>query len=133
MSFDRSATIESLEGDVWGAPEYGSKLVTECHRLRTVPLGKFTVENLRIMIGQRIGLPYLVPLALERLEQDPWAAGDYHDGDLLLSVLRVPAAFWGSHADLLTRLTDIVAVLEERHRMVETEILPAWRGIFSGQ
>jgi len=133
MSFDRSATIESLEGDVWGRPEHESHLVTECHRLRTVPLCKFTVENLRVMIGQGIGLPYLVPLALERLEQDCWVAGDYHDGDLLMSVLRVPAEFWGNYSDLLARLTEIVSALEERHEMVETEILPAWHRIFRGQ
>lgn len=133
MPFDRSATIESLEGDVWGPAEYDSHLVTECHRLRAVPLWKFTVENLRIMIGQGIGLLYLIPLALERLEQDPWVAGDHYDGDLLMSVLRVPSEFWAGHSDLLRRLTEIVSVLEERQKMVDAEILPAWRRIFGGQ
>lgn len=85
------------------------------------------------MIGQGIGLPHLVPLALERLEQDPWVAGDHYEGDLLMNVLRVPAEFWSSHLDFLGRLTEIVSIPEERHKMVDTEILPAWRRIFGGQ
>lgn len=130
---DRSATIELLEDDVWAPPEFSSHLVTECHRLRKVPLCLFTVENLRIMIGQGIGLPYLIPLALERLKQDPWVAGDFNDGDLLMNVLRVPAEFWGNHSDLSGRLAEIVSVLGERHMMVDTKVLPVWRGIFGGK
>lgn len=133
MSFDRSSTIESLEREVWGPPEYDSHLVTECHRLRKVPLCNFTVENLRIMIGQGIGLPYLVPLALERLEEDPWVAGEHYEGDLFMNVLRVPSEFWGTRPDLLGRLTGVVSILEERQKMVETEILPAWHRIFGDQ
>ena len=54
--FDRSKTLQQLEGSDWGDPTYDSHLVTECHRLRRVPLREFTVEKLRIMIGQQIGL-----------------------------------------------------------------------------
>jgi hypothetical protein len=39
------------------------------------------------MIGQKIGLPYLVPLAINALEQDPLAQGDYYPGDLLANVI----------------------------------------------
>jgi hypothetical protein len=51
-----NSTLEQLEGDGWGEPSYPSHLVTECHRLRRIQLREFTVENLRIMIGQNIGL-----------------------------------------------------------------------------
>ena len=63
MEFDRSKSLEELEGHDWDEPTYDSGLVTECHRLHRVPLCDFTVENLRITIGQIIGLEYLVPLA----------------------------------------------------------------------
>jgi len=52
-SLDR--TLEELEGERWGEATYPSHLVNECHRLRTVPLRLFTIENLRIMLGQNIG------------------------------------------------------------------------------
>lgn len=80
-------TLEQLEGVVWGKPTFDSYLVTTCHRLRTKPLDEFSVEDLRIMIGQEIGLPHLVPLAVAVLEREPVAEGDYYPGDLLASVI----------------------------------------------
>ena len=56
-------TLDELEGVAWGEPTFDSYLVTTCHRLRTKPVDEFSVEDLRIMIGQQIGLPHLVPLA----------------------------------------------------------------------
>lgn len=80
-------TLDQLEGVVWGEPTYDSYLVTTCHRLRTKPIDEFSVEDLRIMIGQQIGLPHLVPLAVAALERDPLAEGDYYPGDLLANVI----------------------------------------------
>jgi hypothetical protein len=87
--FDRRKSLQQLESQDWGEPNFHSHLVTECHRLRRVPLREFTAENLRIMIGQDIGLSYLVPLALELLSTDPLTEGDFYKGDLLQSLLRV--------------------------------------------
>ncbi len=106
-AFDRSKSLQQLEGEDWGEPTYPSHLVCECHRLRRIPLREFTVENLRIMIGQNIGLQYLVPLALERLQTDPYAEGDMYPGDLLVSVLRSDAEFWRRRRELRQQLAEI--------------------------
>jgi CDI immunity proteins len=82
-----SKTLDQLEGDVWGDPTFNSYLVTTCHRLRTKPVDAFSVEDLRIMIGQKIGLPHLVPLAVPVLEREPLAEGDFYPGDLLANVI----------------------------------------------
>jgi len=82
------ATIEQLENDDWGEPNFPSHLVTECHRLRRKPIDDFTVEELRIMIGQNIGVRYLLPRAIDILRDTPLAAGDFFEGDLLLSITR---------------------------------------------
>jgi hypothetical protein len=101
-------TLDELEGVAWGPAAFPSHLVQTCHRLRTKPIGEFGAEDLRIMIGQQIGLAYLLPLALERLEADPWAAGDMYPGDLLktTAVARFP---WDTHPELRARL---IAVLD---------------------
>jgi hypothetical protein len=96
-------TLEQLDGDLWPAPEFESSLASTCHRLRRKPLDAFTVEDLRIMIGQRIGLAHLLPRAIDVLEQDPFAAGDFFPGDLLLAVLECAQASVASH-ELLERL-----------------------------
>ncbi|MFI2652256.1 contact-dependent growth inhibition system immunity protein [Micromonospora fulviviridis] len=85
------ATIEQLERSVWPDPgSDASFLVTRCAHLRRKPLAEFTVEDLRMMLGQEIGVPALLPLAVQVLLRDPLVEGDYYPGDLLSNVLRLP-------------------------------------------
>lgn len=106
-------TIEELDGDRWGPPEYGSHLVQEAHRLRSVPLGELTVENLRLLLGQQIGTQWLMPLALGRLNVDPLAEGDFYPGDLLIGVLETDATYWSSHPEQLIALWGVRESLEK--------------------
>lgn len=100
-------TLDELEGVVWGESNWSSSLVETCHRLRKKPVDEFTVEDLRIMIGQAIGLPYLMPIAVTILESVPLAEGDYYPGDLLTSV--VSNREWLQRQPLLqTRIVTIV-------------------------
>jgi hypothetical protein len=97
--FDRSKSLQELEGQDWGDPTYNSHLVTECHRLRRVPLQDFSAGNLRIMMGQQIGLPYLIPLAIECLRDDPLLEAEFYCGDLLVSTLKVDPQFWLAYSE----------------------------------
>ena len=108
--FDRSKSLQQLGWQDWGEAAYDSHIVTECHRLRRVPLGEYKVEDLRITIGQNLGLEYLVPLALEQLQEDPFAEGAYFPGDLLVTVLGAKGEFWQAHLEL----RDHVATVAER-------------------
>jgi hypothetical protein len=103
------STIEDLEDDRWGEPDYSSHVVGECHRLRKVRLRLFTIENLRIMLGQNIGSRYLVPIALEHLEVEPFVEGDFYPGDLLCNVLSLPRSFWADNPSLRDRAGAVAA------------------------
>jgi hypothetical protein len=105
---DQSKSLQELERNDWGEPTFNSALIETCHRLRRKPLADFTAEDLRIMIGQQISLPYLVPLAVERLEDDPLASTDFGPGSLLGAVVRVQQDFWSAHADLFQRARMVV-------------------------
>ena len=107
-SVDRTRTLEELEDARWGEPEYDSYVVRTCHALRRKPLGTLTDEELRVGVGQRVGLGYLVPIAVERLRPNPLTAADHYEGDLLRSVLDVPSPFWAEHPDVREELTSIV-------------------------
>ena len=74
---DRRKTLTELEGKDWGPPNFDSHLVTTIHQVRHKPLEDFTVEDLRITIGQNIALQWLLPMAIERLRDDPFVEGDY--------------------------------------------------------
>ena len=112
-----NATLEELDGDDWGTPPYDSSLVKNCYRLRRVPLKDFSIEDLRIMIGQENGLKYLVPIALVELEKEPLAEGDFYPGDLLKNVLGVSREFWGQHPELKERMD---AIVEKAKAKLET-------------
>lgn len=112
-NFDRRKSLQELERNDWGEPDYDSYLVQTCHRLRRIPLADFTTKDLRVMIGQQIGLLFLVPLALEKLEENPLAEGSYYPGDLLSMVLNTPEVFWSIHTDMRDVLRQIVAKTRE--------------------
>ena len=67
--------LPDLKGD--------SYLNSELRRLWSVPLKELRIEDLRLLVGQSFGLPFLVPLALEHLVAHPLASGDFYPGDLL--------------------------------------------------
>lgn len=104
----RNTTLQELEGQDWGEPTFPSHLVTTCHALRRKPLRDFTVEDLRIMIGQNLSLNYLIPLAIEQLQRDPFVAGDFYPGDLLAAVLLVEFSFWHGQPHLRRVVQEIV-------------------------
>lgn len=68
--------------------------------MRGKKISEFEIEDLRIMIGQNIGLSVLVPIAIRKLTENIFAEGDYYEGDLLKSVLTSDKAFWNDHREL---------------------------------
>lgn len=52
LNYDLNKTLDELEGETWGEPEFNSSLVIRCDELRRKPLKDFSVEDLRLMIGQ---------------------------------------------------------------------------------
>ena len=90
MMTDRSKSLQEIEGDDWGEPRFDSHLVTTCHHLRRKPIAEFSIEDVRIMVGQRTGLEHLAPLAIEMLEETPLAEGTFYPGDLLKTLIGGP-------------------------------------------
>lgn len=103
----RKTTLDQLEGTESPAPTIPSYLVQTIHALRQKPLSEFSVEDLRIMIGQQLGLQHLVPMALDHLERDPFVAGDFYKGDLLNVVAELSSAYWLTHPADARRMSEI--------------------------
>src|ERR1700754_2866555 len=93
-------SLEQVENDYWGdAPADATRLIQAVHELRRRPIGDLAVEDLRVLIGQQVGVDALMPLVLDRLERDPLAEGDYYAGDLLVAVLGVSRDYWERHPE----------------------------------
>ncbi|MER5753740.1 contact-dependent growth inhibition system immunity protein [Streptomyces sp. NPDC002088] len=111
---DRDRSLEELERDRWPTPSAeASRLVATVHALRRRPIGELTVEDMRLLIGQDVGLAYLLPLALEVLRDDPMAEGDMYEGDLLSAVLTRSPAVWKERPELGRELGVVVSELTD--------------------
>jgi hypothetical protein len=119
-SFDRTKTLDELDPPAWGEPTYDSYLVSRCHALRRKKLCDFSIEDLRAMIGQGIGLRFLIPVAMDVLERDPLAEGEFYPGDLLGNVLRAEPSFWAEHGDCRDRVESLVASISIPQELIES-------------
>ncbi|WP_183298230.1 contact-dependent growth inhibition system immunity protein [Cellulomonas cellasea] len=106
-------TLDDVDPPAWTwPPPVDTHLVRRCHELRKVPVDALGVEDLRLLIGQEIALPVLLPLALAHLEADPLAEGDLYAGDLLVAVRRVAAE----------RLEELPGEVDVRKRLAQIEV-----------
>lgn len=93
-------SLENLEKKNWDyLKEEESSLLKTCFQLSKKPVGEFEIEDLRIMIGQSFGLNHLIPIAIDVLNQNILAEGDYYEGDLLNSVLNSSDDYWKNSKD----------------------------------
>lgn len=92
ISFD--TTIEELEGKKYPEPSNVTGLISTIYKLRKKPLRDYSIEDLRISIGQNIALSYLIPLAIKKLKENILSEGDFYPGDLLKNVLSSDRNFW---------------------------------------
>ena len=104
----KQKTLENLEKEVWRQFDSDSRLVRRTKELRKIQLSSLTIEDLRLMIGQRFSLDYLIPLALETLNEDLFAEGDLYKGDLLNSVLSIGTEFWDNNKNYWTELNELI-------------------------
>ncbi len=98
-------SLQDIDGQDWGDPDpEDSYLVRTCTMLHRRPLGDLGDEGLRLLVGQQIALPTLIPLATAVFDQRPLASGDFYPGALLASVLRVSDEYWDAHGDQRTQV-----------------------------
>lgn len=118
-------TLEEIEAQPWGDPPTdASYLVARSYALRRVPLVELGTEDLRILLGQSIGAPTLVPIALRVLADDPLAEGDFYPGDLLAAVLRLDDAYWIAYPEQRNQLIAIARRVDPAAEDVTSTDLP---------
>ena len=101
----RQKSLEALENHNWGdSTDAPTNLVKRCIELSKVPLDNFTISDLRLMIGQKFALQFLIPLALETLHNDIFIEADFYEGDLLSNILDIDTSFWNDNQNYWAEL-----------------------------
>ena len=93
-------TLDDLKHPVRDWNDHGS--------VGTATRSDFGVEELRLLIGRQQSLRRYVPLAIDILERNPLAEGDYYPGDLLHAVLNVDVNYWHANREQWERMAEIV-------------------------
>ncbi|MEV6735333.1 MULTISPECIES: contact-dependent growth inhibition system immunity protein [unclassified Streptomyces] len=107
-------TLDELDTPRWAPPAPdATRLVRKVHELRRVPLGELGPADLRTLISQQVALPYVLPLAVRLLLEEPLIDAYFYEGDLLLATVNVPASAWSPLSDLGARLCTVIAALPE--------------------
>jgi CDI immunity proteins len=101
-------TILELEKKQLTEDVFGSHLTVKINELLQKPLNTFTVEDLRLVIGQQLGLKYLITLVIEILKTNLFAEGDFYEGDLLQSVLNIESRFWSDDENSWIKLDNLI-------------------------
>lgn len=104
----KNLSLEQLENDFWGEPEFNSYVVRTAHNARKKPLSQLSNEEIRLLIGQKIGLKHLLPIAVEKLEENILLEASLYEGDLLENVLKLDKEDWNDNQSELELLTEII-------------------------
>ncbi|MCC6144175.1 MAG: hypothetical protein IT368_10260 [Candidatus Hydrogenedentes bacterium] len=70
------------------------------NKLLTTPARRLNPADLHFLLQHGVALPYTVPLAIAKLEDDPFLQAERYPGDLLILVLETDATFWQDRVDL---------------------------------
>ena len=88
--------------------DFPTPLVEKCYNYRRIPVKNLSIEQVRLLLGQSIGVRFLLPKALEFLQNDILSEGDFYPGDLLSSVLRLEEINWEGNDQLKSEFKELV-------------------------
>lgn len=101
-------SLEELENSFWEHNDFDSYVVQTVQAARKKPLRELSNEEIRVLTGQRVGLKYILPMAVSILKNEPLAEIRFFEGDLLECVLRLSPADWNDNPDELRELKSII-------------------------
>jgi len=110
---------------------YPTSMVEKANKALKKPIQELTSSEIRLLIGQNMGLEYVVPLALEILASDPMIDATYYPGDLLSTCLNADREFWQKNSDLRKALTVTAISAQSSDGAIDTKIFSEIAGFQS--
>lgn len=114
---DHNKTIEELENDFWPLVDFPTGLVEKCYLYRKISVNKLLTGQIRLLIGQDIALPILIPIAIEKLNSNMLEEGGLYPGDLLSAVISVDNNYWANNPDQKKQLVELIKKQIDSHNM----------------
>ena len=89
-------SLAALEGLDIPKGAYGGPRVARLSRALRVPLDALSLGEVRFLLSEGRALDRMIPLALDRLGDDPLRAADGTPGDLLVTLLAAAEPSWNA-------------------------------------
>ncbi|MGY0492245.1 contact-dependent growth inhibition system immunity protein [Streptomyces sp. WG-D5] len=112
--FDTQLTLEALEDSTWDPPtSQATPLERSVAELRRRPMKTLSAWELARLIGQHVGLEFLVPYAVQRLVREQEQGAVFLDDDLLTALLNCGEYFRNADAGLTRDLLSFIDQLDD--------------------
>ncbi|TCR65675.1 contact-dependent growth inhibition system immunity protein [Bosea sp. BK604] len=108
MAYERanlSLTLEQLTGHRVGDPKDApTGMIRTIYEAYKKPLDQLSDWDIRLLVSQYQGYPYVLDLVWPKLEADPLFDGGLYPGDVLVSLVRAEDDMWAERPDYRARL-----------------------------
>lgn len=130
VEFDIRKPLQELDPDTWNPQALDEELGPLVKRLAHKPVRRLTAGELRELITRGLSLSCSIPLAIGKLEQEPFLEAQRYPGDLLTAVLEADTRFWAEREDLYWAMVPVleqaVAAINTRMEAEEREDYLPW-------
>ncbi len=116
-------SIEELENSYWEDSDFDSYVVRTVQTARKKPLSELTDEEIRVLVSQKVGLKYVLPMAVAILKRNPLTEASLYEGDLLECMLRLSSSDWSNNPEELRELRLIVQTNQSAFDEEITELM----------
>ena len=112
MNKQEERSISQLEGWQWKSEipneENYSWDEYNFYLLHTKPLKDYTMEDILFSIRQKSGLRYMIPWAIDLLNDDLLLEAECYKGDLLQAMLDLSKNNWKDNQDMYNRFNNLI-------------------------
>lgn len=110
----REKSLNEIYGWEPMKPELDTYVLRTAARAMQLPLKDLSAEEIRLLIGQKVGLQYLLPLAIEILRKNPLKQASMFPGDLLAVCKRLEPDDWNANPAELRAFQDVLKAAEPK-------------------
>lgn len=101
-------TFRDLDGDIKRPTTPASSLDAWYDKVRDVPISELETADICRACRQELFLEHLLPIAFQRLRNDS-LAGSVYDGELAVSISRIPLAFWSNNKAMTVKAFECIS------------------------
>jgi hypothetical protein len=116
-------SLQDIEHSDWGDPAQAFGVPQKVLELRRVPVRELKAKQIALLLRQRVGLPTLVPFALDILDADVAPTDELYPGEWMLSVMEADKEnHWHDIPEFRGRIAALVERVDQLARQYRSRL-----------